>query len=498
MRGALFSLVVFVLGVLSCGALACGREPGAPGGASRAGAGPTGEGDGATRPNVLILVGDDVGAELGCYGAVGLETPRLDRLAREGVRFTHAYAPTGVCAPSRATLLTGLEPARHGALGFEPVRPGVATFGPRLGAYGYRTGLLGKLGAKPLEQFPFDWMERTQRGDEGARDLEFHVRAFETFLDAFSASGGQAGGAVEAGGVAEAIPFAFIVNFRDAHWPLPTDGAPAEPGVPVSPHDPARVAVPPVLMDTPPTRAELARYHDALRRLDATAGALLDVLERRGLAQNTVVVFTSDNGPPFPRAKTTLYEWGVRQAFLLRWPDVVEPGRVDDRLVTLADVLPTALDLAGAPEDARADLDGRSLVPLLRDEDPPWRSAVFGLHGTHRVGAEVPARSVRTARWRYIWNPHPERDFENLGMEVSVAWSELVTAAERGDAHARSIVAAIVRRPSEELYDLDADPWELENLAAGAPQAATLADLRATLGAHLKEQRDPLLAIWPH
>jgi N-sulfoglucosamine sulfohydrolase len=473
---------VIVLGAL--GVLACGRggpagsgEPGGPGAVTA-----------SKRPNVLILVGDDVGAHLGCHGVAGVETPRLDQLAREGVRFTHAYAPTGVCAPSRATLLTGLEPARHGALGFEPVRPGVATFGPRLGGLGYRTGLLGKLGAKPLEQFPFDWMERTQRGDEGARDLAFHVSAFEAFLDVPEADPAGDG----------PPPFAFIVNFRDAHWPLPTDGAPADPAVPVAPHDPARVEVPPVLMDTAATRAELARYHDALRRLDATAGALLDVLERRGLAQDTVVLFTSDNGPPFPRAKTTLYEWGVHQAFLVRWPGVVAPGRVDDRLVSLADVLPTALDLAGAPEDSRADLDGRSLVPLLRGADVPWRNAVFGFHGTHRAGAEVPARSVRTERWRYIWNPHPERDFENLGMEVSVAWSELVTAAERGDKRARSIVAAIVRRPSEELYDLNADPWELENLVLGGAHAATLAELRATLGASLTAQVDPLLGLWPH
>ena len=470
------ALVLGALGVLACG----GGGPDGP-----RGPGPP---TASKRPNVLILVGDDVGAHLGCYGALGVETPRLDRLAGEGVRFTRAYAPTGVCAPSRATLLTGLEPARHGALGFEPVRPGVATFGPLLGAFGYRTGLLGKLGAKPLEQFPFDWMERTQRGDEGARDLAFHVSAFEAFLDTSEAD--PAGGGPQ--------PFAFIVNFRDAHWPLPTDGAPADPTVPVAPHDPTLVGVPPVLMDTAATRAELARYHDALRRLDATAGALLDVLERRGLAQDTVVLFTSDNGPPFPRAKTTLYEWGVHQAFLVRWPGVVSPGRVDDRLVTLADVLPTALDLAGAPDEARADLDGRSLVPLLRGDASPWRSAVFGLHGTHRVGAEVPARSVRTARWRYIWNPHPERDFENLAMEVSVAWSELVSAADLGDPRARSIVAAIVRRPSEELYDLDAYPWELENLATSTAHTTTLAEMRATLGAHLTAQEDPLLATWPH
>lgn len=434
------------------------------------------------RPNVLILVADDLGAELACYGTPGLETPRLDRLAAEGVRFTRAYAPTGVCVPSRTTLYTGLEPARHGALGFEDVRPDVALFGDRLAGLDYRTGLLGKLGARPIERFRFDWLERTTRDDEGARDLLFHVRQFEAFLDA-----------------GDARPFAFIVNFRDAHWPLPTDGAPAVAGVPVSPHDPGGVAVPPVLVDGLGTRAELARYYDALRRLDTTAGALLDVLERRGLAQGTLVLFTSDNGPPFPRAKTTLYEWGLRQAFLVRWPGVIAPGRVDERFVTLADVLPTVMAVAGAGEAELAPFDGRSLLPLLRGTgEVPWRTAVFGLHGTHRAGPEVPSRSVRWGRWKYIWNVHPEREFENLGMEVSVAWAELTAAADAGDEAARTRADGIRRRPAEELYDLDADPWELTNLAADARHSAALAEARARLGAHLVRQGDPLASAWPY
>lgn len=445
---------------------ACGRGPD-----------PAPAGSRPAPPHLLLIVGDDAGAELGCYGAVGLATPHLDQLAREGLRFSHAFAPTGICAPSRATLLTGLEPARHGALGFEPVRADVLTFGEALGAAGYRTGLLGKVGVRPVERFPFDWIERTLPGDEGARDVEFHARAAAAFF---------------AG--ADARPMALVVNLRDAHWPLPTDGAPPRPGEPAAPHDPQSVGVPPVLVDGPETRAELARYHDALRRMDATVGALLEVLAAEGLSERTLVVYTSDNGPPFPRGKTTLYEWGVRVALIARGPGVAGRGRVDESLVTLADILPTCLELAGWPAERRAGFDGRSLAPLLSGEAPkePWRAAVFGVHGSHRAGEEVPARSIRDARWRYIWNPHPERRFESLAMGVSAAWAELVAASERGVPHAVARVAGLVQRPAEELYDLTADPWELTNRAGDPEAEAVRARLRRELEAHLAAQGDPL------
>ncbi len=441
------------------------------------GGGGGGQGETEPGPNLLVMVGDDQGVEVGCYGTVALETPRLDRLAAESLRFTGAYAPSGVCTPSRSTLYTGLEPVRNGATGFNAVDAGVRTWDQWLSQAGYRTGLLGKLGAKPISRFHFDWIERTRREDPGARDLAFHVAGFEAFLDG-----------------ADARPWALVVNFRDAHWPLPEDGAPSTPGAVVKPHDPARVWVPPVLADTPGTREELARFHDALRRLDATVGALLDVLDRRGLASETVVIYTSDNGPPFPGAKTTLYEWGTREVFLVRWPGVVPGGGVEERFVTLADILPTALDLAGV---AAPELDGRSLLPLLRGEDVVWRDEVFGSHTGHRKEPSVPARSVRVGRFKYIWNVYPEREFSNLVMDVSVSWRDLSARAEAGDGDARHKVERLRHRPPEEFYDLEADPWELENLAERPDLAQHKQDLRERLRRHLERQGDPLLERWP-
>lgn len=423
------------LGIVLLAALsaACGGAPGS--------------GSGDPRPDLLLLVSDDQGTVLGCYGAEDVQTPRLDALASGGRRFRRAYAPSGVCTPSRSSIYTGLMPAHHGASGFGPVRDGVPLWGDLLGAAGYRTGLIGKVGAKPLRRFSFDFISRSDREDEGARSLEWHVEQLEAFLEED-----------------DGRPWALVVNFRDSHWPFPTDGAPFQEA-PLPPHDPASVRVPAELVDTPAVRAELARYHDGLRRMDATVGAMLDRLGRPH--DGLVGFFTSDNGPPFPLAKTTLYEAGIHMP-LLAFGAGVQPG-VDDHLVSLIDLLPTFLELAGtAPGDR---FDGRSLVPLLAGEDPVgWRSAVFGTHDAHRVEPVIPCRSVRFGDWKYVRTWGEGLRFENGVMLTSDTWPEMVRAAEL-DPGVRARVLRLQHRPAEELYDLSVDPRELVNLV-GSPEAA--------------------------
>lgn len=400
------------------------------------------------RPNLLLMVSDDQGTVLGCYGADGVQTPRLDALAAGGRRFDRAYAPSGVCTPSRSSIYTGLMPARHGANGFGPLADGVPLWTDLLGEAGYRTGLIGKVGAKPLSRFDFDFISRSDREDEGARSLAWHVEQLEAFL---SEDDGR--------------PWALVVNFRDSHWPFPTDGAPFG-DAPPPPHDPAAVEVPAELVDTPAVRAELGRYHDGLRRMDATVGAMLDRL--RGEVDPLVGFFTSDNGPPFPFAKTTLYEAGIRMP-LVAFGQGVAPG-TDEHLVSLTDLLPTFLDLAGADPEAQA-FDGRSLRPLLEGRAPDgWRTAIFGTHDGHRVEPMVPSRSVRFGDWKYIRTWGAGLRFENGVMLTSDTWPEMVRAAA-ADPAVEARVLRLQFRPAEELYDLAADPRELADLS-GAPEAA--------------------------
>ena len=422
--------------------------------------GPPQSGSVDSRPDLLLLVSDDQGVVLGCYGAEGVQTPRLDAMARDGRRFTRAYAPSAVCTPSRSSIYTGLMPARHGANGFGPIVDGVPVWGELLGDAGYRTGLIGKVGAKPLRRFPFDFLSRSGRADEGARSLRWHVEQLDAFLQED-----------------DGRPWALVVNFRDSHWPFPTDGAPFGEGSP-PPHDPAAVAVPGALVDTPVVRAELARFHDGLRRMDATVGAVLDRLAEEE-RDNVVGFFTSDNGPPFPLARTTLYEAGIHMPLLAFGPGV-EAGD-DDHLVSLTDLLPTFLDLAGSPGVAGA-FDGRSLVPLLEGGDPQdWRTSIFATHDAHRVEPAVPSRSVRFGDWKYIRTWGEGLSFENAVMLTSDTWHEMVRGASEGDAGLARRVQRLRFRPSEELYDLGRDPEELVNLAEdpGAPVATEAAEALA-------------------
>ncbi len=428
-------------------------------------------------PDVVIFVADDQGLFLGAYGHSSVTTPTLDRLAAEGIRFDCAYATTAVCTASRAVLYTGRFPARNGCPGFEPIAPEVPIWSDLLGPAGYRTGMIGKLGGKPLERFQFDFFARALPNDPGARSVRWYVEQLEAFL-----------------AQDDPRPFCLMVNLRDAHYPFPTDGAPTGmASVPETPHDPAAVAVPGFLPDLPEVRGELARFADSLRRLDVTIGCMLEVLEAEVPSERLLVVHTADHGAPFPFAKTTLYEAGLHVPLLCRWPGTIEAGRATPALVSLGDLLPTLLDLAGA--QVPDDLDGRSFAPLLRGETDEHRGAIFGSHTSHRIEPEVPSRSLRSGDWKYIRNLRPEARFENAVMRTSASWRAIVAATATDEALAER-VRAYVQRPSEELYDLSRDPHELENLAGVAEFAPVRERLARELLELMREQGDPLLGEW--
>lgn len=430
-------------------------------GGGAAGGGPA---DGGANPgvprNLVLFVSEDQGTVLGCYGAEGVQTPRLDALAGEGRRFTRAYAPAGVCTPSRTTLYTGLMPHRHGATGFGPVSPDVRVWGEWLGEAGLRTGLIGKLGAKPIKRFPFDFMARSNNRDESSRTLAWHLEQ----LDAFLAED-------------DGRPFCLVVNFRDSHWPFPTDGAPVA-GHEWNPHSPADVVVPPELLDAAPVRFEIARFYDGLRRMDATLGAMVDRLDAQGLMEETLCLFTSDNGPPMPLAKTTLYEAGIHMP-LIAFGAGTAPG-VDDHFVGFVDLLPTALEIARG-EGARAagdGLDGQSILGLVGGETPEWRGQIFGSHDGHRMEPSVPSRSVRFRNWKYIRTWGQGLRFQNLVMQTSDTWAAMGAAAAAGDEEVAARMERLMQRPDEELFDLASDPRELVNLAGDPDRASVLKEAR--------------------
>ena len=424
-------------------------------------------------PNIVILVGDDQGLHLGAYGHSSVTTPHLDQLAAQGMRFDRAYAVTAVCTPSRAALYTGLFPPKNGCNGFRAIGDGVRIWSDYLGPAGYRTGMIGKLGGKPIERFHFDFMARSLPKNSGARSVVWFAEQLEAFLDSD-----------------DPRPFCLVVNLRDAHYPFPSDGAPTgQAASPELPHDPALVSVPAFLPDLAEVRGELARFQDAIRRLDATVGALLDVLDRDVPAEELLVIYTSDHGIPFPFAKTTLYEAGIRVPLIARWPGSISAGSQTLAMTNLADILPTCLDLAGSVVPA---LDGRSLIPVLRGDATEHREEIVAFHTSHRRKPDVPSRSLRVGDWKYIRNLRSEARFQNGVMATSATWAAMLARSATDEALAQRVML-MQFRPREELFDLSTDPAELHNLAADKQHSAKLEQLRERLRAFLEDQEDELL-----
>ena len=446
------------------GGAACGRQPD----------------EGAPQPlpapprkpkHLFLLISDDQSrCDVGCYGNRDCHTPNLDRFAGEALRFDRGYTVVGVCKPSRSALYTGLYPHKNGARGFDPVSPDVATWCELLTPDVCATGMIGKLNVKPIEKFRFErWVRPKRVGDARAPDAI--AQALRGMLDGFGDR-----------------RTAIVLNLKDPHRPFREPLRVEDPSAPV-PHDPARLSVPPWLYDTPETRGELARYYDVVWRLDKTVGEVLDVIDERGLRDDSLVVFVSDNGQPFPFAKTTLYEAGINLPFLARWPGVVAPGSTSQALVNLIDLFPTALDAFGV-EPAPA-LDGRSLLPLLRGEVQRVRDVMVGQHHAHRVGEPTPMRSLRDERFKIIRNYATEGEFENNVTDASLTWRSWLRVV-KDDPALRERMQRFVHRPPLELYDLEQDPWELHDLAAEPEHAAKLAEMGARLDAWMRDNRDPL------
>lgn len=416
----------------------------------------------AESPNVLIFVASDLGVDARAHGACPGSTPNLDRLAAEGCLFENAYTPVAEGTASRSVLFTGIYPARNGAMGPERIQFHIRPWGKELEQAGLMTGLIGKLGVKS-PRFSFDFTERMMRGSEKGRRASAYVEAFGRFLEE-----------------RDERPFCLVVGLHDPGRPFPEFGETTP--------DPAEVSVPGFLIDTPEVRIELARYHHAIRRMDATVGAVLDELGTRGLAEDTLVLFTSATGMPFPFAKTTLYEAGIHIPLIARWPGVVQAGSRRAAFVGLMDVLPTLLDLAGKP--VPTDLDGMSLVPLLRGGADSGHDAIFGSHTKHSKPPYAPSRSVRVGDLKYIHSFAPGVNFRTEELEADPIWLAMLARAEE-DPLVAARVELLRHRPKEELYDLAADPYELENVLDDSRFESERRNLFSLLGDYMIRQSDP-------
>ncbi|MFO0848712.1 MAG: sulfatase [Gemmataceae bacterium] len=434
----------------------------------------------AERKNVLLIVADDLGLQLGCYGDRAAKTPNIDALAAAGTRFTRAFASVASCSPSRATLLTGLPTHQCGQYGLAHGTHNQHTFRSVKGLpallkpAGYRSGVVGKLHVQPKEVYPFD----AEIADAGRNPVSVTAKA-----EQFIKSAGDA-------------PFFLLVGFTDPHRAAKgfANEAKYPASVPRTAFDPAALPLPAFLPDQPDARADWADYYQSIARLDHGVGLLLKMLAELKHADDTLVIFLSDNGPPFPGAKTTLYDPGVHLPLIVRRPGP-QAGRTCAALVSWTDIAPTVLDWAGVSKPAACA--GRSLLPILADASPGGWDVVYGSHQFHEVTMYYPVRMVRTRTHKYLLNLAHGLEYPHASdLWGSPTWQGVLKRHDR--LLGKRPVANFQRRPKEELYDLTADPDEVTNLAGMPAAEPVLAALRAKLASWRKATDDPWLVKDAH
>lgn len=419
------------------------------------------------RTNILWLVAEDFGPELGCYGTPQVWTPNIDRLASQGVRYTHAYTTAPVCSASRSAFMTGMYQTTIGAHNHRSHRDDgyrlpahVKPIPDRMREAGYFTANVRAMPAS----FKFS--------GSGKTDWNFthDNKSFDS--DKWA-------------DLAQHQPFFAQVNFQETHRAF---HAPKKA-------DPAKVVIPPYYPDHPVTRQDWAEYLDAASELDRKVGLILDQLSADGLAGNTVVVFMGDHGQAHVRGKQFCYEEGLHIPLVIRWPGgVASPaglgaGRVDGRFVEAIDLAPTFLALAGAPKP-----EGMQGRVFLGDRAEPPRESVFGARD--RCDETVfRLRTVRDARYRYIRNFTPDRPFlqANAYKERSYpVWNLLKELDAQGKLTPVQKALTAPTMPPEELYDMEADPHEIHNLVGSERPAdrEALARLRTRLERWIEETDD--------
>lgn len=421
----------------------------------------------SSRPNILLIICHDLGRHLGCYGVPTVRTPNLDRLAAEGVRFSRSFCAAPQCSPSRAALFTGRSPHSNGVLGLThalfawDLNPQERHLAGLFREAGYHTALAG-LQHETTRPEQMGWDEIIKQnapvadaaltgGDRIAAQAAAFVR-------------GQAG---------SARPFYLQVGFFEPHR---APGTPGEFGG--LPSDEARgVTVPAYLLEDEAAREAFRHYQGAIEKLDGAAGRLLAAVDAAGLRENTLVVFTTDHGIPFPRAKCSVYDPGLETCLLLRGPGLAA-GRVVEEMVSHIDLLPTLLDLAGVP--VPESVQGRSVAPLLEGGDYEARREIFGEMTYHDY--YDPVRCIRTDRHKLIVAFCYNRGL----MDPSQQWRP-GTITRHPEDPSRS------RHDLVELYDLHDDPGETRNLAASEAHAAVREDLLRRLYDWMAATDDPLL-----
>lgn len=412
------------------------------------------------KPNVVIFLADDLAwRDIEPYGGTQVRTPHLAKLATEGICLDGMFTATAMCAPLRQQLLTGLFPIRNGAYpNHSRVYDGVKGLPVFFRELGYRVGRAGKKHFGPDESFPFDLIGVDNEEPEPGKmqELQRYIRQ-----DARQ-------------------PFFLWIASHQPHVPW-NKGDP-------SAYPPGKIKVPPHLVDDVSTRTALSQYFAEVGWLDQQLGAVLKLLDDAGQRENTIFMFLTEHGAQMPFSKWTCYENGLRAGSIVRWPGRISPGTRNPALTQYVDVLPTLMQAVSGT--VPAGLDGKSFLPVLLGKTQHHADYIYGVQTTKGIingGTGYPIRSVRDRRYKYIRNLSPEKEFTCV-----LTQEDRPSIIREWEKHpeGKSRAALYRRRPAEELYDLQQDPYELTNRASDGKLAPVKGRLSKQLDEWMKEQND--------
>jgi arylsulfatase A-like enzyme len=422
----------------------------------------------ANQPHIILFIADDFSwHDCGPYRTPNdAHTPRLDALAKQSLRFEQAFAASPTCTPSRSSMYTGLYPMRNGAhANHSLIKEGIKTLPAYMRELGYRVVIAGKTHIGPRSAFPFEYLPDSNIMPPGKHEIlwtDLNTAAVEKLLAEHD----------------KKTPLCLLVCSHSPHvyWP-PNDG-----------YDPDKLTLVPYLLDTRQTREAMCRYLTDVTHMDSQVGEVLDSLEKHGYADDTIFIFTADQGAQFPFAKWNLYDAGIRVPLMIRWPGVTLQSAKTRALVSLVDLLPTMIQAAGGtPPD---DLDGRSLLPVLRAQSDSVHDAIFAAHTGDGKMNRSPQRCIRTSTHKLIENLAPQSEYRThidaaAGPDGRDYWDSWVRLADTGDKRARIVLDVYRHRPPLELYMVDLDLYEQGNVAG----EAAFADVQKELHEKLRQWR---------
>jgi N-sulfoglucosamine sulfohydrolase len=437
------------------------------------------------RPNIVMYLSDDHGIDfLGCYGNKDVKTPNIDALAKEGMLFTNMFAASPTCAPSRSVLWTGLYPAHNGCMrNHSSCRADITALPTYLRQLGYRVVLAHKFHAKPRKEvFSFEFIEAKLPRNPANRRTYRREGLNTKDIDQFLAEHTEA---------QPDTPLCLIL----------ADSSPHVTWEPNKIYDSAKLRLPPFIVDTPLTRKAMANYYQDITTMDKRVGQVRTMLRKYAFEHNTLFIYTSDQGSEWPHSKWTLYDAGIHVPFIAVWPGRIKPGSVCDAMISFVDMTPTFVDMAGGQQPD--GLDGKSFRSVLLGRSKTLRDCIYASHTADGKMNIFPQRGVRDARYKYILNLNPERTWTTHFTKVpdipeshKEVWDTWVEKAKT-DAAAAKIVGINEKHPREELYDTQANPYELNNIADQPEMRPILLKMRERLKKWLASQGETMPARLP-